>query len=116
MKSFKFLIVLLIVIAGVTSSTEVKAQYFDISFSTFQRDLSPYGRWYNHPKYGQVWSYNQAGFRPYYSDGHWEYTNYGWEWVSDYDWGWAPFHYGRWEYDPFYGWIWIPGYEWAPAW
>ena len=116
MKNIKFLIVLLIVISGFTSTSEVKAQSFSISFSTFQRDLSPYGRWYNHPRYGQVWSYNQADFRPYYSDGHWEYTDYGWEWVSDYDWGWAPFHYGRWEYEPFYGWIWIPGYEWAPAW
>ena len=116
MKNLKFLVVLLFIIGAVSSSSEVKAQYYNPSFSTFQRDLSPYGRWSHHPRYGQVWSYNQPGFRPYYSDGHWEYTNYGWEWVSDYDWGWAPFHYGRWEYDPYDGWIWIPDYEWAPAW
>ena len=56
------------------------------------------------------------GFRPYYSNGHWAYTNYGWTWVSTYNWGWAPFHYGRWMNDAAYGWMWIPGYEWAPAW
>jgi len=43
-------------------------------------------------------------------------TDYGNTWVSDYSWGWAPFHYGRWYYDDYYGWTWIPGYEWAPAW
>jgi hypothetical protein len=37
-------------------------------------------------------------------------------WVSDYSWGWAPFHYGRWMHDPYYGWVWVPGYEWSPAW
>ncbi len=37
-------------------------------------------------------------------------------WVSDYSWGWAPFHYGRWFNDPYYGWMWMPGYEWSPAW
>src|SRR3546814_16106093 len=43
-------------------------------------------------------------------------TNYGNTWVSDYEWGWAPFHYGRWTYTDYYGWAWIPGYEWGPAW
>jgi hypothetical protein len=36
--------------------------------------------------------------------------------MSDYSWGWAPFHYGRWDYDQYYGWLWIPGNEWGPAW
>jgi hypothetical protein len=36
--------------------------------------------------------------------------------MSDYSWGWAPFHYGNWFYDDSYGWMWSPGYEWAPAW
>src|SRR5690606_5069343 len=43
-------------------------------------------------------------------------TNYGNTWVSNYDWGWAPFHYGRWVYNDYYGWAWGPGYEWGPAW
>lgn len=43
-------------------------------------------------------------------------TEYGNTWVSDYSWGWAPFHYGRWTFDNYYGWMWIPGTEWGPAW
>src|SRR5690606_31003777 len=48
--------------------------------------------------------------------GHWVMTEYGNTWVSDYEWGWAPFHYGRWFYDDFYGWAWVPGSEWGPSW
>lgn len=108
---------LFIAVNCVTSFTETKAQSVSVNFSMFQNQLSPYGRWVNTPRYGQVWIYRGApDFRPYYTDGHWEYTNYGWAWVSDYDWGWAPFHYGRWEYDNFYGWMWIPDYTWGPAW
>ena len=116
MKTFKLYFILIAVIASFTPVAETKAQSISVSFSTFQQELSPYGRWMNNPRFGQVWINNDAGFKPYYTNGHWEYTNYGWSWESDYDWGWAPFHYGRWEYDPFYGWMWIPGYEWASAW
>jgi hypothetical protein len=118
MKNIKytFISILIFIASCAVPVTETKAQSVAISFSTFQEELSPYGRWVYTPRYGQVWIYNDINFRPYYTGGHWDYTNYGWAWVSDYDWGWAPFHYGRWEYDPFYGWIWIPGYEWAPAW
>jgi hypothetical protein len=43
-------------------------------------------------------------------------TEYGWTWVSDWDWGWAPFHYGRWLTIGGYGWCWVPGTIWGPAW
>jgi hypothetical protein len=43
-------------------------------------------------------------------------TDYGNTWVSDYPWGWAPFHYGRWVYDGYYGWVWAPDEVWGPAW
>ncbi|HSV11999.1 MAG TPA: DUF6600 domain-containing protein [Hanamia sp.] len=87
-----------------------------ITYQQFYNDLSPYGNWMNYGEYGYVWIPSQPGFRPYYSNGHWVYTNYGWTWASDYSWGWAPFHYGRWMQDMSYGWMWVPGYEWAPAW
>src|SRR5262249_26148706 len=90
-----------------------------IGIDVFQRDLSPYGQWVDSPNYGQVWYPVgvQQGWRPYYNDGHWEYSDdYGWIWVSDLPWGWAAFHYGRWAFDPNYGWVWVPGYVWAPAW
>jgi hypothetical protein len=93
------------------------AQGGDVSFQTFYDELSPYGQWIKDPDYGFVWIPDvQDDFRPYYSNGRWAMTQYGNTWVSNYDWGWAPFHYGRWSFHPMGRWIWIPGYEWAPAW
>lgn len=88
-----------------------------VNIDLFQRELSPYGRWDNDPRYGQVWYPRVAqGWRPYYNDGHWVYSDdYGWLWVSDASWGWAPFHYGRWVLTD-YGWAWVPGTVWGPAW
>lgn len=88
-----------------------------VSLQIFYDQLSPYGQWIANPDYGYVWKPRvHAGFNPYGSDGHWIFTEEGWTWVSDYSWGWAPFHYGRWMYDPYYGWEWIPDTEWGPAW
>lgn len=88
-----------------------------VSFQMFYDELSPYGQWIDDPQYGYVWAPDVGpDFRPYYSRGRWMMTNYGNTWVSDYDWGWAPFHYGRWTYDNWYGWLWIPGDQWGPAW
>lgn len=88
----------------------------NVNINVFVDALSPYGRWMYYPQYGQVWISNEPNFIPYYTNGNWIYTNYGWTWASNYSWGWGPFHYGRWGYDPFYGWMWVPGYQWAPAW
>ncbi|WP_017260137.1 DUF6600 domain-containing protein [Pedobacter arcticus] len=89
----------------------------DISLQVFYDELSYYGDWVNNPDYGYVWRPNVGSdFRPYYTNGHWVMTEYGNTWVSDYEWGWAPFHYGRWFYDKYDGWIWMPDTEWGPAW
>ena len=101
------------------SVQQAKAQAgVSVSFQTFYDDLSPYGEWVDAPSYGYVWVPQDVDedFRPYYSRGHWVMTEYGNTWVSDYNWGWATFHYGRWTYDDYYGWVWVPGSEWAPAW
>ena len=89
-----------------------------MSYQTFYDQLSPYGSWVNYPGYGYVWVPQADGnFAPYQTEGEWQYSDAGWVWVSDYPWGWATFHYGRWFYDPSYGgWLWMPGYDWAPAW
>src|SRR5665647_2075557 len=87
-----------------------------ISYQQFYDELSPYGSWVNYEDYGYVWLPAISNFRPYYSNGHWVYTTYGWTWMSDCNWGWAPFHYGRWMHDTAFGWMWVPGYEWGPAW
>ena len=93
------------------------AQRVSVSLQVFYDDLSPYGQWVNDPDYGYVWAPSVASdFSPYSSDGHWVLTDEGWTWVSDYPWGWAPFHYGRWNFNPAFGWIWIPDTVWGPAW
>ncbi len=88
-----------------------------VSYQSFYDDLSPYGTWINYPGYGYVWM-PDAGpdFKPYSTNGNWVYTDAGWTWASDYNWGWATFHYGRWFFEQGYGWMWVPGNEWAPAW
>jgi hypothetical protein len=96
---------------------EAFAQQVSVSFQLFYDELSPYGMWVDYPNYGYVWIPNgDPGFSPYATAGHWVFTDDGWTWVSDYPWGWATFHYGRWDYDNVYGWLWVPDDEWAPAW
>jgi hypothetical protein len=108
-----------IVISGCGSSSALSQSELSgtITYQTFYDNLSPYGTWIDYPNYGHVWNPRIDGdFRPYATNGHWVSSAEGWAWASDYNWGWAPFHYGRWLYDDMYGWLWIPGYDWSPAW
>jgi hypothetical protein len=61
-------------------------------------DLDDYGDWRDDQNYGHVWFPNrvEAGWAPYH-EGHWDWISpWGWTWVDDSSWGYAPFHYGRW--------------------
>ncbi len=99
------------------SQAEAKKQPA-IGFQVFYDELSPYGDWVKDARYGYIWLPAVRGdFHPYGTEGHWVMTEYGNTWVSYYDWGWAPFHYGRWYFDDYFqSWAWIPGYDWGPAW
>ena len=90
----------------------------NVSLQTFYDELTPYGTWIQDPQYGYVWrpDVDQNEFRPYYTNGRWAMTEYGNTWVSNYDWGWAPFHYGRWVINSYRQWIWLPDTNWGPAW
>lgn len=79
--------------------------------------LAPYGDWVDMDPYGYVWVPRHMGYRwrPY-SDGRWVWTDYGWTWIDNSEWGWIPFHYGRWNMDNDIGWYWVPGTTWGPAW
>lgn len=71
-------------------------------------DLAAYGAWRTNPEYGVVW-YPQVGsdWVPY-REGHWSYVPpWGWTWIDDDPWGFAPFHYGRWVMIDG-RWAWIP--------
>jgi hypothetical protein len=89
------------------------------SYSTFYRNLEPYGVWRETSNYGYVWQPRETershGWRPY-TNGRWVYTDAGWTWVSEEPFGWATYHYGRWVRLRKIGWVWVPGDEWAPAW
>ncbi len=89
------------------------------ALTDFHAALDPHGSWVEDPQYGTVWVPNPGevgpDFSPYETGGHWAYDDTDYVWYSDYDWGWAPFHYGRWMYGSV-GWMWIPGRVYAPAW
>ena len=72
-------------------------------------DLDDYGGWRQVPEYGTVWfpHVTVVGWAPY-RYGHWAWISpWGWTWVDDAPWGFAPFHYGRWvNYGG--GWGWVP--------
>ena len=71
-------------------------------------DLDEYGSWSSVREYGNVWFPTRvnAGWAPY-RHGNWIWQDpWGWTWVDDADWGFAPFHYGRWvQVDRRWGWI-----------
>jgi len=114
-KLFAFVVVLIVGVC--TTPQKGAAQAVSVNFQLFYDQLSPYGTWVDYQNYGYVWIPEvDREFSPYGSDGHWIFTYDGWTWVSDYSWGWAPFHYGRWAYDDSYGWLWVPHNEWGPAW
>ena len=77
---------------------------------TGAEDLDRYGSWDQSPDYGAVWfpTAVDPGWTPY-RNGQWMWTRYwGWSWVDDSPWGFAPFHYGRWV--QWRGrWCWTPG-------
>ena len=73
-------------------------------------DLDRHGRWDRHPEFGTIWipTTVRSGWAPY-RDGRWSWVApWGWTWVDNAPWGFAPFHYGRWA---FWGgaWCWVPG-------
>ncbi len=77
---------------------------------TGYEELDGHGDWREVVEYGPVWYPRRiaAGWAPYRS-GHWAWVRpWGWTWIDEAPWGFAPFHYGRWI---FVGgiWGWMPG-------
>ncbi len=90
-------------------------------------ELPAYGAWRDDPQYGHIWVPNrvEAGWQPY-RRGHWGFVApWGYTWIDDAPWGFAPFHYGRWvSVGGSWGWVPVergvvvgPGYRpvYAPA-
>ena len=88
-----------------------------VSVGFFYDALDPDGDWLWIEPYGWVWAPSAVApfWRPY-TVGRWEWTDWGWTWVSAERWGWATDHYGRWVRAHHNGWVWVPGDVWGPAW
>ena len=77
---------------------------------TGYEDLDDNGDWSYDGNYGPVWMPISipVGWAPY-RFGHWVWVApWGWTWVDDARWGFAPFHYGRW-FLIRGRWAWVPG-------
>jgi hypothetical protein len=73
-------------------------------------DLDKYGTWRDEPDYGYVWTptYVSAGWSPYRFGRYTYVSGWGWAWIDDAPWGFAPYHYGRWV-TVGNRWCWVPG-------
>ena len=88
---------------------------------TGYEDLDQYGSWRDDAEYGPLWAPTRiaSDWVPY-RDGRWTYLQpWGWTWVDNAPWGYAPFHYGRWVMVN-NRWCWAPGRNisrvvWSPA-
>ena len=87
-------------------------------YMTGAADLQQYGSFSQNAQYGAVWYPNDVAqdWAPY-RDGHWAYVQpWGWTWVDNARWGFAPFHYGRWvQVDNRWGWIAGGAARWTPT-
>lgn len=87
----------------------VSARYVPRDTLGYQQ-LDSYGDWQQDPQYGAIWLPRSvpANWAPYRA-GHWSWINpWGWTWIDDQPWGFAPFHYGRWT-EIGSRWAWAPG-------
>jgi hypothetical protein len=91
------------------SSLAQESQYLDPA-TIGAEDLASSGDWQSDSDYGAIWypSGVAVGWQPYVY-GHWIWiAPWGWTWVENEPWGFAPFHYGRW-FQRGNRWGWVPG-------
>ncbi|HEV8447155.1 MAG TPA: DUF6600 domain-containing protein [Gemmatimonadaceae bacterium] len=107
------------------TSTGYSSRYVSQSMPGWE-DLDDNGVWFADAANARVWCPTRVSktWVPY-REGRWSWVEpWGWTWVDDQPWGYAPFHYGRWETvthnDCASTWAWVPGPVveqpvWAPA-
>jgi hypothetical protein len=91
--------------------TKLVAPYYISPEMTGYAALDGYGSWRNSDKYGEVWYPDglPANWAPY-RYGHWRrIMPWGWTWIDEEPWGFAPSHYGRWALIGRH-WGWVPGH------
>src|SRR6267142_966324 len=73
-------------------------------------DLYTYGAWMPVAGFGNCWRPFGVGFgwSPF-DFGSWYYDPFfGWSFIGGQPWGWLPYHYGGWLFRPGVGWVWSP--------
>jgi len=96
--------------ARAVDETRLAAAYYVSRSMTGFAALDAGGSWHASAKYGEVWVPNAlpADWAPF-RDGHWRWAApWGWTWIDDQPWGFAPSHYGRWAFADGH-WAWVPG-------
>lgn len=94
---------------GERVATSRTAEYVSPEVTGYD-DLDEYGTWSSEAEYGYVWTPTHVvvGWSPY-RFGRWVWVSpWGWTWIDDSPWGYAPFHYGRWAHIR-NRWCWVPG-------
>jgi hypothetical protein len=89
---------------------DLAAPYFVSPDMTGVAALDAAGHWQRSAAYGEVWRPDALpGDWAPYRDGRWRWIPpWGWTWIDDQPWGFAPFHYGRWALID-HRWVWVPG-------
>jgi len=88
--------------------TGLAASYYVSPFMTGFAELDAAGVWKVDPDYGPVWFPTDLEWAPY-RFGHWSWiAPWGWSWIDNQPWGFAPSHYGRWALINEH-WAWVPG-------
>jgi hypothetical protein len=93
-----------------SAAAGLTALHYVSPFMTGFAELDGTGRWESTTEFGAAWFPNElpADWAPY-RNGRWNWiVPWGWTWIDDQPWGFAPFHYGRWAF--LAGrWAWVPG-------
>jgi hypothetical protein len=102
------------------SEAVVTTRYVSSGITGYE-ELDRNGSWTESAEYGPLWApRNVAVDWAPYRDGRWTWlAPWGWTWVDNAPWGYAPSHYGRWV-TVNRRWFWAPGRPagrpvWAPA-
>jgi len=96
----------------VVTATNAGQQYMNSGYySSGVADLYTYGSWYPISGYGNCWRpYGVGlGWSPFASGSWFMDSSFGLAFVGSQPWGWLPYHYGGWVFEPGYGWLWSPG-------
>jgi hypothetical protein len=90
-------------------ATDLAAPYYISPFMTGFAELDAAGIWKIDAEYGPVWFPTAPEEWSPYRFGHWRWMMpWGWNWIDDQPWGFAPSHYGRWAMIDEH-WAWVPG-------